>query len=183
MRGIAASQALDGHSAASSLLLTHAPPLLQLDEASRGSVASSEKAGRGAGSTAGSAATGESGGASRVRQPGASQGRGRGREVARRGSLLGLAQASAKDDEGQGFGAWKVFIAKVARNFGRLMILYISRGYSVDMCFVWSTARRGLTVWRIWGGDGSHEASLRCLALVHLILLARQNHVLLPGSL
>lgn len=110
--GIAASQALDGHSAASSLLLTHAPPLLQLDEASRGSVASSEKAGRGAGSTAGSAATGESGEAFRVRQPGASQGRGRGREVARRGSLLGLAQASAKDDEGQGFGAWKVFIAK-----------------------------------------------------------------------
>lgn len=91
------------------LLLTHVLLLPQADEASRGSMASSEKAGRGAGSIAGSAATGESGRASQLGER--RRGRGRTRTLARRGSLLGLAQASAKGDEGQDLGSWKVFTA------------------------------------------------------------------------
>lgn len=87
----------------------------QVDGARRGSAAPGEKkrAGAAAGSTAGSVETGESGddAASTARQSGEGKGRGRGRAAqahTRRGSLLGLEQASSKDDEGEHLGAWKV---------------------------------------------------------------------------
>lgn len=74
-------------------------------------MASNEKGSAAAVRGAAGSAAGESGGASSpVRQSseGQRQGRVRGRTLARRGSLLGLEQASSKGDRGQGLGAWKV---------------------------------------------------------------------------